>query len=88
MEKKIGSTFQVRPSAKCSTLSGHDAHAQLRFLVHPIPDAVKLMMSRIVDAIELFRSIESHEKDVRCRERERSEGCRWCWRPETIFVCH
>ena len=88
MEKEVGTTFKICPGAKCSSISSHDAHAQPWLLIQPIPDAVKLMMSRIIDAVELLRPIESHEKDVRRGEGECSKGCRWCWRLEYVLLRH
>lgn len=68
-------TFQIRARAERAPFTGHYPDPERRLIVQPLPNPVKLGVSRGVDAIEVFRPREGDEQDV------------WCWKGDSTERC-
>lgn len=57
-------TFQIRARTKRPPRPRNDPNPQSRLLIKPFPHRIQLDVSRIIDAIQRFRSVEGDEEDV------------------------
>jgi hypothetical protein len=54
-------TFEISSSAESTPGACDDAHVKCRLGIKPCPDFIKLSVPILVDAVEVFWSVQSYE---------------------------
>jgi hypothetical protein len=56
-------TFEIGSCTERSSSAGNDTNIERGLGIEPFPDYVELRMAILVDTIQVFGSVQSHEQD-------------------------